>query len=45
MNQKRNNSRVQDAGQVHGKESTLLPMLFGGLMLVIIGGSVVMTIL
>ena len=33
-----------DAGEHSEKESTLLPMLLGGLILVVIGAGVVMTV-
>lgn len=44
MNQYKDRRGVLDAGAQGDKESTLLPMLLGGLILVVIGAGVVMTV-
>lgn len=44
MDQHKDRRGVLDAGAHGDKESTLLPMLLGGLILVVIGAGVVMTV-
>lgn len=44
MDDYKNGRGVLDAGAQGEKESTLLPMLLGGLILVVIGAGVVMTV-
>lgn len=45
MNKPSDKARLVPDGEQSGvKESTLLPMLFGGLALIVIGAGVVMTI-
>lgn len=44
MGENKDRRSVLDAGAQRDKESTLLPMLLGGLILVVIGAGVVMTI-
>lgn len=44
MNYYKDTRRVLDTGAQDEKESTLLPMLLGGLILIVIGAGVVMTV-